>query len=212
MTFAREYFQHGDPRKAARAAGSKAAERNLSQVGSQLLLDPRTQAELEKLYGTANAKATQSVAETKAEVNLIIDEGIELARQGKPILTKRGETIYDQKTGAVLRQPDIPALLKGAELKGKTVAMFTDRQELTGEMDAMTGEELETFFLSALLSNPMLLERVCSEELVTRKVYELERRREDAASGESPPGDAVPESEPVSTASEATGVSPGRVH
>lgn len=208
--FAQHYFQHHDVREAARAAGSKATTpKTLYKAGYNLLNTVGVQAFLEEMEQKVEAKAIQTVSEIKAEVHGLIDESINLARQGTPLVDRRGETVY-ARDGAVVRKPDITGLLKGAELKGKTVAMFTDRQEIAGEMEGMSQEELETFFLSALLSNAMLLEKICHEEVIVKKVHEIERRDAERCQGDS--GDGSAEADDVSTEPEAGGVSQGRLH
>lgn len=207
--FAREYFEHNDLRRAARSAGSKAKEKNLYNVGYAMLHNPIVEAELERLGNLADEKSTQSVSETKAEVHSLIDEGIKLARSGTPLLTKQG-ALVEMPDGTVARRADIPSLLKAAELKGKTVAMFTDRQEIAGEMEGMSNQELESFFIGALISNPLLLKRICSEDIVIRGVHEFEREAAESRQGGS--GDEAEEAEPVGSASEAGRLSPGRLH
>lgn len=208
--FAREYFQHGSAVRALRACGSKASDSTIAQIANKFRNDPRTAAEIAKLQNIEEGKAVQTVEETKAEVRLTIDEALSIARSGVPIIGKNGEAVYDRTTGAVLRRADVGGMLKAAELKGKTVAMFTDRQQIAGEMEGKTDAELEVFFLSALLANPMLLERICSEEIIQRKVHEIERRA--APSGEGDEGDTAAEAESVSTSSQASGVSSSGLH
>lgn len=208
--FARHYFEHQDVRAAAKAAGSRAnTPASLYQYGYTMLHDPRTQSELEKLRVRADERTVQSVAETRGDVHDLINEGIDLARKGVPIIGKNGAPATDEE-GNILYRPDINGLLKGAELKGKTVAMFTDRQEIAGEMDGKSEDELFTYFIAALLANPMLVRRVCSEEVIIRGVHEHERR--SAEGGEGAEGDAAEEAESLSSAPEAGGISSGRVH
>ena len=205
--FAAVYHQTGDRRLAAGEAKSKA--KDLYTAGTVLLTRPQVIAELERLRGLADMVVVQSSAETKAEVNSLIDKAIRISEKGAPILRRDGSACMDEH-GCVIFKPDVTGILKGAELKGKTVAMFTDKQQITSEMEGKSDSELGLIVEAALASNPMVLEQVAMLDIVQNKVRELERRHEDACEGAE--GEGAAETGRLSTSSEASGPSPSGFH
>jgi hypothetical protein len=202
--FAAVYHQTGDRVLAAKECGSKA--KGLYQAGSILLTRTGVMAELERLKGLTDERVVQSAAETKAEVNGLINEAIGIARLGSPILRRDGSPLTDD-LGGIIHKPDTAGILKGAELKGKTVAMFTDKQQITGEMEGKSDTELGLIVEAALSSNPMVLEQVASLDIIKDKVQDLARRH--AAACEGAEGEGTAEAGRLSPSPEA-GDSPSR--
>ena len=206
--FARVFFKDHNYEAAARAAGSTSA--NLKEAGYRLHRHPTVQRLLAAMDAKADEIAVRDRAATESEVHDLIDEGIGLARTGKPIIARDGHQARGVKTnafpkGAPLYQPDVPALLRGAELKGKTVAMFVDKQQITGELENLSPEELKASFVSSLIQNPMLLDAVVQLDVVQRKVRELDRQ--SAASDEDGAGVQPETTVSLSSSSEAGEVS-----
>ena len=204
--FAQGMHQHGDRVRAAIAAGSQAKDKYAA--GTKLITNStvrRLRAELEAKSQEFSARKN---VETEAEVHALIDEGIDLARKGKVVVGKDGKVVKED--GKRVFNPDVPSLLKGAELKGKTIAMFVDKQRIEGEMEGLSNPELKAVFLAALAANEMLLDEVCREELIIRKVNEQQRNA--AASDEGSAGVQSETAESVSPSSEASTVPSRRLH
>ena len=212
-TFARVFFKDHDYAAAAVAAGSTSA--NPKEAGYRLHRHPTVQRLLEELGVKADELVVRDRDVTESEVHDLIDEGIGLARKGRPIIARDGHQARGDKTdkspkGELLFHPDVPALLKGAEMKGKTIAMFVDKQQITGELEGMSDKELEAMLVSNLTGNPMLLDAICLLEIVIRKVHESDRQL--AASDEDGEGVQPTEAESLSSSSEASEVPQGWRH
>ncbi len=204
--FAQEFHQHGDRAKAAKAAGSQAVDHY--NAGTRMLANSKIKRMLAEHEAKSDAACVRNRAETENEVHALIDEGIELARKGKPVVGRDGNVVKDD--GKSVFNPDVPSLLKGAELLGKTIAMFVDKQRIEGELESKSEQELSAMLLGMLTANPMLLESICREDTVQRKVRELERQ--SAASDEGSAGVQPTEAEPLPPSSEASEVPPGWRH
>jgi len=204
--FAEEFHLHGDRAKAARACGSQA--KDFHAAGTKLLTNSKIKRLLAEYDLKSEAATVRKHVETENEVHALIDEGIDLARKGKVVVGKDGKVVKDD--GKRVYNADVPSLLKGAELKGKTIAMFVDKQRIEGEMEGLSNPELLAVFLAALAANEMLCKDVCREELIIRTVNEQQRNA--AASDEGGEGVRPEEAESLPPSSEAGTVPPRRLH
>jgi hypothetical protein len=216
--FAEEYVQHGDIERAAAAAGSKAIDKKTA--GYRFRSNPKVQRLIEELRAEVRDRVTRTAAETIHDANELIDEAVKIARAGKPIIAKDGTRIRDDD-GKVITHPDTTAMLKAAELKGKSAGMFIDRQKIEGEMDGMSDEQLAALIEGEISRNKMLLERVATMDAVIAKVLENERRfgkkkeandERDAQHGESRSGDRSAEAESLPSSPEASRVPRSGLH
>ncbi len=205
--FAQVFHQTGDRAKAAEAAGSKS--KNFYQAGSILLQRTGVRAELERLRTLSDSIVVQSTAETKSEVLSLTREAIDLARAGVPIVGKNGSAITG-KDGSIIRRSDTTGMLKGAELLGKTVAMFTDRHQHGNELEDKSDKELALMIEAALTANPAVLDQVARMDAVRERVHAIERSNADACEGAG--GEATAEAERLSPASETSRPPPGGLH
>lgn len=205
--FASVFFKTGNRELAAQEAGSQA--KNLYTAGTVLLARPGVQAELERLRGLSDDTVVQSVAETKSEVLSLTREAIAIAREGKPVIGKNGTTVRGDD-GSIIRTPDTTGMLKGAELLGKSVAMFTDRVQQGGELTDKSDSELALMIEAALVSNPAVLEQVAKIDAVRDKVYAIHGR--DAGASEGPAGEAEAQAERLHAASETARPPSGGLH
>ena len=211
--FAREYHEHGDPAAAAKSAGSKAID--LYQAGYKFLSNSKVKRLLAEFDANSDAASSRKHSELEEEVHSLIDEGTALARKGKPIIARDGKIARGVKStkypkGEPLYQPDVPSLLKSAELKGKTIAMFVDKQRIEGELDSKSNPELKAILLAALEADKTLCKEFCQNELIIRTVNE--QQREIAASDEGSTGVQPTEAESLPPSSEASEVPQGWRH
>lgn len=96
----------------------------------------------------SNVNIQNAIAELKAERNgrLSIDvdyvvktivETIERCSQASPVLNRHGDTVLGEAPDGTLKpiyKYDATNVLKGAELLGRHLAMFTDKTEISGSM------------------------------------------------------------------------------
>ena len=212
LTWRQRKFCHvfaatSDRALAAKEAGYKGADLYCS--GSQVLASARVKRYLLAISEAERKETIRGSAQVRDEVHDLIDESIALARKGDPLLGKNGGVVKDPETGKILCRANVPAMLKGAELKGKTIGMYTDVQRLESEMEGKTDEELFAL-VAAALANHMILEMVAQHPDVVRKVHGNDRRDARAREGEA--GDAAPEAELVQPAPEAGRVPRSGLH
>jgi hypothetical protein len=207
VKFCEVFHATGDHARAAKAAGSRA--KDLHAAGYVILRSLKVKRYLESMAEESRELAVQSTAAIRHEVHGIIDEALKHARRGAPVIGKSGAAIKGDD-GKLVMRPDVTGMLKAAELKGKTVAMFRDVQQIESEMAGKSDDELFLVFEAGLTTNAMLLEKVARLDAVREKVHEHDLT--DARGGEGDAGDPAQEAEPVSAAPKAVGVSPGRVH
>lgn len=212
-TFARQFHRHGDRVAAAKAAGSQALD--LYQAGTSLLAKPKIKRLLAEYDSKSDDACIRDRSKLEDEVHGLIDEGVKLARKGKPILGRdgkiaRGVANSQYPKGEPLYQPDVPALLRGAELKGKTIAMFIDKQQVTGELEGLSDKELIAIMVGNLAANDMLLDAVSKLDVVIGKVHE--RDRQLAAGDEDGNGVQPEKAESLPSSSKAGEVPQRRIH
>jgi hypothetical protein len=207
LTFANHFHQTGDKVSAVRAAGSK-SKNPLITAGNWLARDD-VKRYLLSLREESKAFVVRSNAELVEEAHRLIDEGVEIARRGKPVIGKNGSAIIDPRTGEPLFTPDAMGLFKGGELKGRAAAMFTDVQRQEGEMASMKDEELTGFLVGAITSNPTLCKAVAEIPGVVREVYAADERARRSEGGE---GASESEAQSLPSASEASRTPEGWRH
>ena len=207
VMFARTLFQTGDRIKAVREAGYRA--KDPSRTAYALLKRDDVKRYLLALQTEADDKAVITVADVRHEVNQILDEALKDARTGDPVIGKNGSAVMDPATGQLLRKPNVMAKVKVAEVKGRSVGMFTDVQRIEGEMESMDDATLTAFIVAAVTANPGLCKAMADIDGVKREVHAADER---ARSGEGAERGQEQEVEPVLPAPEASGASEGRFH
>jgi phage terminase small subunit len=130
IKFCIEYIKDSDGGAAARRAGF--AESSARVVGCNLLKDPLIQAELEKRCEKVANRLELSAASVLEGIQRIIAR----CEQAEPVFDKEGnptgEYIFDAK-----------ACLKGYELLGKHLKLFTEKRELSfPSLENATNEQL----------------------------------------------------------------------
>ena len=95
-----------------------------------------------------NVKIQQAIAELRAErnarINIDVDyviktiiETVERCNQASPVTDRHGDTVLGEASDGSLKpiyKYDATNVLKGAELLGKHLGMFTDKVEVSGGM------------------------------------------------------------------------------
>lgn len=204
--FAKVFIQTGDRRRAAEEAGSKA--KDLYVAGTVLLARPAVRAELERLRALEDETVVQSTAETKSEVLALTRKAIKLAEEGKPIIGKNGTAVRGED-GSILRTSDTTGMLKGAELLGKTVAMFTDKHQHGDGLEDKSDRELGLMIEAALVANPAVLDQVARIDAVRERVHANDRNEN---TGEGAGGEAEAEAVRLLPTPEADGTPTGRLN
>ena len=197
----------GDRQKAVRAMGFKG--KGWSAKAGQLLSYPKIIEYIEELQEGGKQKALEGAEAAQKAVLELIEETINIARTGTPIPGKNGRALIDNDDN-VLCKPDVAGMQRGARLKGEIYALYTEKHQIVDPMNDMSADELKVLMLSAILSNTMLLEELCQDEAIIRKVHELEQRA--GTSGEGGAGNAGSKAEPVPSAPEADRVPEGELH
>jgi phage terminase small subunit len=130
--FVSEYLVDLNATQAATRAGYSAKTAN--EQGARLLANVSVQAAIQG----AMKSREQRTEITQDYVLTTIRETIERCRQVHPVLDRKGEQVY-VRAGDDDDSPLVPAftfeanaVLKGAELLGKHLKMFTDKVELGG--------------------------------------------------------------------------------
>ena len=137
--FVREYMK--DLHQTNAAIRAKYSEKTAAQQASRLL---------------SNVKIQNAIAELRAERNdrlnidsdyviSIIVETIERCSQAKQVYDKSGEVVMTETPDGDLAPAykyDASNVLKGAELLGKHLGMFTDKVEVSGGMAISTISDL----------------------------------------------------------------------
>jgi phage terminase small subunit len=130
--FVSEYLVDLNATQAATRAGYSGKTAN--EQGARLLANVSVQAAIQE-----SMKSREQRTEiTQDYVLTTIRETIERCRQAHPVLDRKGEQVY-VRAGDDDDAPLVPAftfeanaVLKGAELLGKHLKMFTDKTELSG--------------------------------------------------------------------------------
>jgi phage terminase small subunit len=118
-----------DPDRNAKAAAIKAgySKKTASSQASQLMANPKVQALIEH-------KDTERVKRTEVDQDYVIYnlvEAMEMAKGTRPItITKNdnGKQVVEK-----VRKTNLTAMNKAAELLGRHLGMFVDKQELTAQ-------------------------------------------------------------------------------
>lgn len=128
--FVAEYLIDLNATQAAIRAGYSAKTANV--IGPENLAKPC----IAKAIQEAMDKRSQKIEITAEYVLNTIQETIERCSQKQPILDNQGNPILVETPNGELAQVfkfDSQAVLKGAELLGKHLKLFTDKTEVTGK-------------------------------------------------------------------------------
>lgn len=128
--FVAEYLIDRSATQAAIRAGY--SKKTARQIGSKLL----TKVDIQQLVNNGEEKLREKLQISQEYVLETIHDTIERCRQAKPVLNKKGEQVYcEDPKGDVLPAYTFNsnAVLKGSELLGKHLGMFTDKLEVTGK-------------------------------------------------------------------------------
>lgn len=145
--FCLEYLVDLNGTQAAIRAGY--SKKTAEAAGSRLLRNVKVTARIQQLRNEQQKR----VEVTADYVLTTIIDTIERCKQAEPVTDKKGEIvkIEDPETGEMTAQYkyDAAAVLKGSELLGKHLAMWTEKREVTGkdggpiQIDGMSDEELD---------------------------------------------------------------------
>ena len=127
--FVEEYIIDLNGKQAAIRAGY--AERSAEVTASRLL----SNANVARVINKALAARSQRTEITADYVLGTILETVERCKQAAPVLDKTGKQVMVETEGGELAPAytfDSKAVLRGCELLGKHLALFTDKQEITG--------------------------------------------------------------------------------
>jgi len=128
--FCREYLIDLNATQAAIRAGYSAKTANTYAAG--LLAKNSIQARIQELKD----KRIERVEVNADYVLKTIIDTVERCKQAEPVLDRKGDPVTVADENGELRpiyKFDSQAVLKGAELLGKHLALFTDRHEVTGK-------------------------------------------------------------------------------
>lgn len=129
QAFVNEYLVDLNATQAATRAGYSA--RTASVIGHENLTKPEVQAAIQ----AAMQKRAERTEITADYVLRTIHDTVERCKQARPVLDRRGEPVMAETPAGTLAPVydfDPMAVLKGAELLGKHLKLFTDKTELTG--------------------------------------------------------------------------------
>lgn len=127
--FVEEYLIDLNATQAAERAGYSA--KTAYSIGNENLSKP----EIAKAIQAAMKEREERTHITQDYVLKTIVETIERCKQAKPVTYKNGEPVYVETPNgeeAAAYQFDATAVLKGAELLGKHLKMWTEKSELSG--------------------------------------------------------------------------------
>lgn len=132
QSFVDEYLIDLNATQAAIRAGY--SEKTAGQIGDENLKKPQIS---QAIQAAMNKRAERTQVDADYVLRTIVDT-IERCKQAEPVRDREG-----QPTGEYKFEPS--AVLKGAELLGKHLKMFTDKTELTGANGAglFTGIKVE---------------------------------------------------------------------
>ena len=129
--FAAEYLIDLNATQAAIRAGysAKTAQEQSSRLLSNVMVQHLIQEGMDKRAEKVNV--------TSEYVLSTIVDTIERCRQAKPVFDKKGEPLLVEGADGEFAQAyvfDAGAVLKGSELLGKHLKLFTDKTEVSGDM------------------------------------------------------------------------------
>ena len=127
--FVKEYLIDLNAKQAAIRAGYSA--KTAEGQGSRLLRNAQVRLSVEQ----AQAKRSERLQITSDYVLEGIRDTVERCRQSAPILDRQGRQVFVKTPRGDLAAAytfDSKGVLKGFELLGRHLKLFTDRQELTG--------------------------------------------------------------------------------
>jgi phage terminase small subunit len=128
--FCREYLCDLNATRAAIAAGY--SEKTAKAAASRLLTNVDVKRRIEELL----AKKTEKLDITVDYVLSTIQDTLERCRQATPVLDKKGNPVLVTTPAGELAAAyafNSLGVLKGCELLGKYLKLFTDRQEIAGD-------------------------------------------------------------------------------
>ncbi len=138
--FISEYLVDLNATQAAIRAGY--AKKSADVEGSRLLVNAKVSAAI----AAAQAKRSKRTEIDADYVLASIVETMERCKQAEPVTYQNGEPVMiDAPAGEIAPayKFDAAAVLKGAELLGRHLAMFTDKLETKNAVEDMTDEELD---------------------------------------------------------------------
>ena len=138
--FVEEYLVSLNATQAAIRAGY--AKSGASVEGARLLANAKVAAAV----AAAQAERSKRTEVTQDYVLATITETIERCKQAKPVKYRNGNPVMiDTPDGEIAPayKFDAAAVLKGAELLGRHLAMFTDKLVTKNAVEDMTDEELD---------------------------------------------------------------------
>jgi len=148
--FITEFLIDKSPKEAAIRAGY--SKKSASNIGKNLLEHPEINAAIEVAF----KEAAKNAGVTAEYVIKTIVETIERCRQVRPVRDRKGELVYVETSDGKIAPAytfDAPSILKGTELLGKSLAMFTEKtiSHMTVRPDYkavedMTDKEIEERF------------------------------------------------------------------
>jgi len=144
--FVKEYLIDLNATQAAIRAGY--SKKNADKIGPELIGKTRIQAALQKEMD----KRAERTGITADYVLNTIYETVERCRQAYPVLDRRGNQVYAETPDGKMLPAytfDSKGVLKGCELLGKHLKLFTEKHEHTGadggpiQTQALTDQELD---------------------------------------------------------------------
>lgn len=141
--FCQLYIETADASEAYRGAydAKRMKPNTVNRKASELKKQPQIDARIKELQGEHRQRHDVTV---DFVVGVVV-ETIERCRQVEPVLDKKGEQVYVEDANG----QQVPAfkfdagnVLRGAELLGKHLGMFTDKVEVSGGMAISTISDL----------------------------------------------------------------------
>jgi phage terminase small subunit len=136
--FVREYLIDLNATQAAIRAGYSA--RTAGQMGDENLKKPEI---AKSIQSAMDERAARTEITADYVLQTIVDT-VERCKQARPVLDRKGEPILVEigdGTVAPAYTFDSTAVLKGAELLGRHLKLFTDKVEHSGEIDFANADE-----------------------------------------------------------------------
>lgn len=130
LMFVKEYLVDLNATQAAIRAGY--SEKTAGAVGAENLTKPEIAVAVQEAMGK---RAERVEVDSDYVLKTIIDT-VERCKQSRPVLDRKGEPIFVETEDGALAPAytfDSSAVLKGCELLGKHLKLFTDKSEITGK-------------------------------------------------------------------------------